>query len=161
MRVTLSESEIFQAAMIGVMRQCFAIRARLNGAYGADEANAWSKHIDGCMGEQAVSKFFNLHWDGTVGSLISKDVGRFQVRATVYSNGQLRVHPPDNDDDIFILVIGHPPTLDVVGWCYGREGKLEKFWSDRFNNGRPAFWVPPAELRPMEMLTTENDDDGH
>jgi hypothetical protein len=45
------------------------------------------------------------------------------------------------------------PKICLVGWCWGRDAKVKKFWDDP-GTSRPAYWVPrKAEiLRPMSEL---------
>jgi hypothetical protein len=35
---------------------------------------------------------------------------------------------------------------------YAYFGQKPHYWSDKFNNKRPAFWVPHDHLWPMEEL---------
>jgi hypothetical protein len=45
------------------------------------------------------------------------------------------------------------PKICLVGWCWGRDAKVKKFWDDP-GTSRPAYWVGrKAEiLRPMSEL---------
>lgn len=59
------------------------------------------------------------------------------------------MHRTDPDDRPFVLVTGVAPKFVLRGWIWGRDGKLEKYWGERNNNGRPAFFVPQSALQPM------------
>ena len=63
-------------------------------------------------------------------------------------------HQPEH----FAYVLVFPtvyPTFCIRGWCWGHEAKQTRFWGDKANNGRPAFFVPQDSgvLRdPDELL---------
>ena len=46
------------------------------------------------------------------------------------------------------LASGTAPTFKLRGWIRARDGKPPEFWRDP-TQGRPAFFVPAAALRPM------------
>jgi len=155
MIVTLTPVEAFTAALIGVMRHVQDIRdARKADIYGMPNGNPWVFDIEGALGEQVISKLFKLRWDGSVGNLYAKDVGKLQVRATSRQEGRLILHHRDNDNDIFFLVIcplGNSLDFNVVGWCYAKDGKQPEYVSDPVG-GRKAFFVERDALRDVEEL---------
>ena len=77
------------------------------------------------------------------------DVGDWQVRARSEAWHDLILHPDDDDNARHALVVGMPPDMFVVGWCYGRAGKLDGYWADPAG-GRPAFFVPQSVLIPFQ-----------
>lgn len=156
MDIKLTPSEVMQAAMAGVMRQVQNIKAGRRARYGAGNANDWQLHIQGCLGEFAVAKALGIFWSGNHGNLDAADVGDLQVRTTRYGNNPfLRLQKADNDDDVFILCSGVNDAFKLHGWMHGRDGKLDKFWGDKWNNGRKAFWVPNHLLNDMNELRRE------
>jgi hypothetical protein len=64
------------------------------------------------------------------------------------------LHPGDKDQDELPFVLVHPeaPKFHLMGWCYGHEGKQQKYWADKQRSDRPAFFVPQTDLRPIETL---------
>jgi hypothetical protein len=142
--------EIFAAAMIGVMRQ---IKHRSKGdkhRWNASLAGGWERDIEGACAEKYAAKKLGAYWfDGTNGR---SDVGPHQIRHTALSDGRLMLHPEDRDEEAFILVVGRAPAFELVGWCFGHEGKRQDYWADPTNSKRPAFFVPRSVLRPIDEL---------
>jgi hypothetical protein len=92
------------------------------------------------------------------------DIGPgLQVRFTPRPYGHLLLHKwvpglehaEDPNTHTFFLVTfpaEHPffPYYACRGWCYGWEGKLDKYWdSDPEYPERFCFWVPQAILHPF------------
>ena len=143
--------EIFSAAMVGVMRQ---IKHRSRGdkhKWNAPLAGGWDRDIESACAEKFAAKQLGLHWfDGTDGKT---DVGPHQVRHTPLPDGRLMLHPEDKDDEAFILVIGRVPAFDLIGWCFGHEGKRQDYWEDPTHDDRAAFFVPRKVLHRMDELS--------
>lgn len=148
--VTLTAVEYAFAANAGFLRNVGNVAKGRKDAHGY-KGEGYDIHVLGAVGEYVVSKALNVHWAGP-GRLRADDVRGLQVRTRSEDHYQLLLHPEDADDDIFVLVTGRFPRFTVHGWCYGREGKLEAFWQDRANNGRPCYFVPNDVLRPLESL---------
>jgi len=85
--------------------------------------------------------------------LDSKDVGVVQARSTERENGCLIVHEEDQDDLMYVLMIGPYPyeTMTIKGWLPGGACKQSGWWR---NSGvrTPAFFVPQRYLRNPSML---------
>ena len=69
---------------------------------------------------------------------------------TSHARGSLLLHPRDLDDAPYVLMTGGGGAYQVRGWIMGRDGKQEKYWGDRANQNRPAYWVPQSALNPIE-----------
>ena len=161
MDIQLTQSEIFQAAVAGSMRQCEAIKNNLAYAHGANPDHAWHLHIEGALGEMAVAKGLDVYWTGK-NKLRGIDVGgRFEVRTRPKGNYDLILHPADSDEAIFVLVVGRMGKYTLRGWIFGRDGKKEEYWGDKYNTGRPAYWVPQRALAPMDELAVGVDHFGY
>lgn len=149
--VDLTHEELLVAGIVGVMRQADALKRQRPSAHGYDEKDPWTKHVEGAAAEMAVAKVTNRYWSPLkAGALYGGpvDVGRMiQVRQTKRGDGCLLLHRSDADDHVFVLVIGSPPSFDVVGWIKAKDGKRPEFW--RTFTGRPAFFVPQEALRPV------------
>lgn len=143
---------MIQAGIVGVLRHVEDCNFGARGRYGANnEKIGWNADIDGAVGEVVVASFLNVFWDGKINDFKAKDVGDSQVRAT--RTDYLILHPPDDNDDIFVSVgIRKCPRCQLWGWFTGKEGKQQKWWCDKYNNGRPAFFVPQTELNDMDDL---------
>lgn len=153
MIVTLTWSEVMQAAQVGVMRRVTDLRDKRKGAYGiSPEANVWDIDVESSCGEMAAAKALNVFWSGAHGQLRARDIGgRYEVRTRTKATYDLILHPDDPDDAPFVLVLGRCPTYDVAGWIHARDGKQACYWKDPAG-GRPAFFVPRSALKPLADL---------
>lgn len=146
MNVELTWPEVLQAAHVGVLRQVFALRHDKQDRYGC--ADSWTSHINGACGELAAAKALGLFWSGAIGDLRARDVGPYQIRATERLDGCLILHPDDDDNHPFVLVVGSGQHYRLAGWILAREGKQDCWW----RGPRPAWFVPQSELQPMATL---------
>jgi hypothetical protein len=144
----LTWAEMVQACDVAVMRQVQNIKAGRHHRYGCQQADGWTVNIEGACGEMALAKLLGMFWSGAIGDLSAADVGHLQVRTTAHATGCLVLHPTDKDAEIFVLMVGTAPAFRAAGWCYGHEGKRERFWRDPTGKNRPAFFVPQKLLRP-------------
>jgi hypothetical protein len=151
--VQLSAPELFQCALVGVMRQCLNIKHGRDRrpAYGAPTDQSWNLHVEGAAGECAVAKHLGLYWTGNIGDLRADDVGTIQVRTRRRHDYDLLLHPEDPDDRVFILVTGRAPSFQIHGWIRAVDGKQKGWWKDPAGD-RPAYFVPQSALRPMNEL---------
>ena len=119
--------------------------------YGQD-GDGWQRAFLGVAGEIAYAKHKGVYWMPPFRPQRAGegDVGSVQVRTSSRIDGDLILHPRDGDDDTWVLVVGNPPDLYIVGWCWGRQGKLDRYWGDKARNGRPAFFVPQSVLIPFQ-----------
>jgi hypothetical protein len=157
--ITLSDSQIRQAAHIGVERQMVGLKNKPKFGQNAT-LTGWQNHITGALGEYAVSLWQNVFYDGRFMQFQAKDSGILQVRSTEYWKGGLCVHPEDNDDDIFVGVrVNNLPTCRLIGWAWAIDCKDQNFWKDPTGKNRPAFFVDPPylkEMRSPELLDIIN-----
>lgn len=145
--VTLTEQEMRLAADVGVGRQIRSMLAGRKDAYGF-KGDPWRIHIEGAMGELALAKALGRYWSGA-GELYGDDtdVGGVQVRTRTRHDYELYVWPRDEDEAIFVLVTGTPPSFRVHGWIRGADAKRQEWFKSL---GRaPAYFVPQEALRPL------------
>lgn len=155
MRVELTTAELVQAAIVGVYRQATNLRDGRRDAHGAPTGPmAWGVHVEGAAAEAAVAKAMGVWWSGALGALRAPDAGRAQVRSTTREDGCLIVHPGDDADAPFVLLVGCAPRWRVAGWLAGAECKRPEWWRDPTGQGRFAFFVPQRALR-AGLPTTE------
>lgn len=158
MQIELNASQMMIANLVASMRQIQNIKENRKDRYTSEQGgkvtNTWQKNAESCMAEMAVAKALGIYWDGNVGNRKAADVGPYQVRHTEHEHGRLILHPPDNSEDVFILVIGENGNYKLAGWLWARDGKKPEYWSDP-TKGRPAFFVPKSALYTMDSLPTE------
>jgi len=158
MALTLTSSEMFQAAVAGILRRLDALkrsRTMPNGTPSESGLNQWNVEIESCAAEMLVAKRVNQFWHAlsAAPTTLPGDVGRLQVRHTTRGNGCLILHPEDGDDVPFILVTGAYPDLRIIGWIMGRDGKHPRHWCAP-NHRRLAYFVPQSQLQPMDELVS-------
>lgn len=143
---TLSWFELFLAAQAGVIRQIEALKRGRVHRYGF-EGDGWAAHINGASAEMAAAKVLGAYWNALARDprSLPGDVGAYQVRWRARESWDLIVHPDDPDDAVFVLVVGTPPTMRIVGTILGAEAKRPEWWKDPAG-GRPAYFVPQAAL---------------
>lgn len=154
MHVKLTNGELDHAIGVGVKRTTFAILANLKHKYGYFGLG-FDISIAGAIGERAVAKVLDMDWDPKIGKWTSGDVGGFEVRTTLWPNGQLCVHghPADDRDAVYLLIrIPDLPNVDVAGWMYGRDAQNDDFWTDKNGNDRFAYFVPNGKLNHIDTL---------
>ena len=155
--IRLSWSEVFFAAMAGVMRRIQGMKHKREQMYGGGPCPDmfWQIDIISCIGEFALAKHLDCVWSGAIGLLTVPDVGPgYEVRATEWSDGRLRLHPPDKDEKPYVLARVNENVVTLVGWVYARVGKRKEYWQNIQKN-RPerfAFWVPNDMLHDMDEL---------
>lgn len=150
--VTLTWFEMFQAATVGAMRQIEALKRNRTDRHGY-KGDGWSIHINGAAAELAVAKASGRFWHALhhAPAELPGDVGRLQVRWRSKPLWDLIVHDDDPDDAYFVLVVGDVPKLSIVGFIRGAEAKQKSYYQDPAG-GRPAYFVPQAELAPFGDL---------
>ena len=158
MIVTLTPAEFLLAWMTGGMRCGAALRNGTKPAWGSSgdfDAERAGKDIIGALAEAAISKEFNLYWDPAVGETNRVDVGgKVEVRSVSAPTYHLIFHRKDKPHMPYVLVYPAGFDIHLLGWMYGRDGMQEKYWRDP-RNGRPQFYVPQSDLRPMPLLHDE------
>jgi hypothetical protein len=129
------------------------LRGRNNGPrFGA---KALEVHLLGAAGEMAVASYMGLkeHLYAEQEARRGSDdlPGGIDVKTRSKHKYDLLVQRRSDPSKKFVLVtIENQKTL-LHGWCYGSEAMDEKYWADPAR-GRPAYFVPQSELRPMESL---------
>lgn len=142
------------AALTGCERHIEKLMIGRPDFHGATLENGWNLDVEGAAGEMAFAKWRNNYWSGNMGNLKADDVGRYQVRTAGSHHFCLIIHEKDPNDRAFILVTGLAPHFVIRGWMWGRDAKQHIYWSDPAG-GRPAYFIPQKDLRPMPELKPE------
>jgi hypothetical protein len=150
--VTLTKDELLTVAIVGVQRGVYSKAANASPRYGIKEEDSWQSVVVGTIGEYVLAKHTGTFWSGALGDYQAADVGQWQVRTTPYPHGHLRMHRKDSSESAWVLITGSFFVYTIRGWIWGKDGKKDEYWGDKFNTGRPAFWVPQDVLNPIETL---------
>ena len=144
--IRLSWRELAIAADVGCQRRIRSMAEGLNDAYGYNgEGDIWTREVNGAAAEMAVAKFFNRYWEAGVNTFKAPDVEGVQVRHTTREDGCLIIREHDPPDELYVLVIGAPPTFRIAGALYGRQAKRPEWLRDP-GGVRPAYFVPQDAL---------------
>ena len=149
--VQLNWAQIYSGAIVGIMRQVQNIDFKSRDRYGRSNGADWQDGIESCLAEMAVANYLGLYWDGNIGNYNAPDVGPYQVRHTSWPNGCLLLHKQDKDEEACVLAIGKNGHYRLAGWAWIGEMKKDEYWMDK-GNGRPCYFVPQTDLRPMAEL---------
>lgn len=144
-QVSLGNTEIMEAAVVGVMRVVRVIQEHRKDKTKGDPTEMWLKHIEGALGEKAMAKSRNSYWNG-VNFNFGTDVGKkTEVRTTKYDNGRLLIQEDDDDEKIYWLLTGYNGQYTIRGWMFGKDCKRDE-WLDEPQKGRPCYCVPQNVL---------------
>ena len=155
--IELSPIQMELARRIGTARN--KPQRQANRLDGVVKGNSLTRDIEGAEGEMAVAAALGLDspaekaaalpismWDKWKLTRAATDLPGIEVRCTTYANGRLLLDYKDKDDLPYVLVIKkNPNRFTIAGWCYGKEGKQSKYWTDHLP--RPCYAVPQSELR--------------
>ncbi len=148
--VELTEEELAEALDCGKARLAKAKRKKSKDYLGLDSLDS---HVMGARGERAFSKFIGEPWVCTLnGYGGAPDVRGCQIRTVPKTSGDLKVKENDPDHRPCILVVDHAPRFWMRGWLLASEARRLGTIADPGNRGRPATFVPPSKLRPMQEL---------
>lgn len=163
-RVDLHETEMAYVEWMAERWVVNADRLGLRMRYGAsdDPATKMALTRTGIAGEVAFAKYRGLYYCPPLGPQRDGqgDVGTWQVRARSETWYDHILHPDDDDNARHALIVGKAPTLYVVGWCWGRDGKRSEYWADPTGTGRWAYFVPQAALTRFEISPDRIHADG-
>jgi hypothetical protein len=144
MGLTFDELEI--AAHAGTDRELRALRLGRKHRYGYAPVANWTTHIEAAIAEATAAKWRGYKWVPTADTDAAGDIAPgVQVRHSLRLDGHMPLHPPDPADHAYVFVVGAGLGQRIVGWCWGYEGKQERYW--RADLERPCFFVPQSVLR--------------
>jgi hypothetical protein len=159
--VELSAPEYAGCCRVGDARQESNVRRGRRNHNGAEFSRGAEYHRLGASGEYVFAVGSGIPYVPVLDDMAARDVGGWQVRATHWARGHLRIDKwKDDPTHPFALVTGLPPLFYIAGWMWGFEGMQERWWRDMTRVGCPSFWVPydaihkefPANFRTDAFL---------
>ena len=151
--VTLTALEIGIAAGIGCTRQIESRSQRRVDHSGKGVELLWEHDINGAIGEYVVAKSLNVFPDVRLGTFKLPDIGKLQVRTTLYDNGCLLIRTNDSSDDMYALVVGVRNeffTYRIAGCLRGYDAMQPQWLTDKGNGREPQYFVPQSALEPFK-----------
>jgi hypothetical protein len=152
--ISLSNTEIRVAALMGADRRVSAINAARTGLAGQAAESKWHDDWIGALGELAVAKAINRYPAGIaeIPDYAGDIYPGIEVRTSARADGCLIVRPRDKPGRPYVLVLGLAPELKVAGWMLGGDAMRPRYWREGFNGRAAAYFVPATELRPITEL---------
>ena len=146
MLVRLTEIEMEMGSFVGCKRRAESRAKNRKQGAGYNEADAWRNDIEGACAELAYCKALGIYWPGSINSFKDADCGKLtQIRQTHHLNGSLIVRDRDPDNHFYVLVVGHCPEFEIVGWIKGHDAKKNEFLRCP-GDQNPAYFVPQNKL---------------
>jgi hypothetical protein len=146
--VELDEAEVSEATACGRKRFESAKRKKRKDYLGEPSLDS---HVLGALGERAFAKWINEPWTCSMNGFGgAADVRGVQVRTVPKTSGELKVRADDPDRRPCVLVVSHGARLWLRGWLLAAEARRLGSTADPGDRGRPATFVKPGLLRPMQ-----------
>lgn len=146
MQVRLTEIEMEMASLVGCKRRAESRAKNRQQPQGYNESDAWRNDIEGAAAELAYCKATETYWPGSINSFKDADCGKLtQIRQTHHLNGSLIVRDNDPDTHFYVLVVGHCPIFNIIGWIRGVDAKKNEFVRCP-GDMNPAYFVPQKHL---------------
>lgn len=106
------------------------------------------EEVIGVCAEMIAAKYLDKFWTPSVNTFhATPDIEpNIEVRGSDKPHYSLIVRDNDPDDRWYILVLGTPPTMTVIGCMRGAEAKQDK-WLKNPGGHRQSWFVPQWALR--------------
>lgn len=148
---TLNDWQMAFGAVVGCMRNSFALGIHGRPKYGQDSASRSEDDILGARGEIIIALDLNIFWDGTVGQWGGPDVGRLQVRTRSENWHDLIVYLDADPRDTYVLVVGTGPRFRIVGSIRAAKAKQTGVLMNPGERaGGAGYFLPQHELDPYD-----------
>jgi len=159
--VYLDDFDISRADGVAEARLQSAVRRRRKDYLGQDSL---SSHVLGARCELAAANFLQKPWSESVDTFNAPDIEPdFQVRgvrhqAQLTQGGkpigsfEYRLKVKNTDVNLWrcILVVQNKPRVfELLGWIVAQDAKHQRWVDDPGSRGKPAYFVPRSELRPI------------
>jgi hypothetical protein len=87
---------------------------------------------------------------------ITQETRFIKIKFIEDSRGKLVLYDEDPDSYIYVLVSSDLYSeFNIIGWCYGYEGKISEYRMKNVGYGKPCFFVSKKTLRSLEALKVE------
>lgn len=159
MIVKLTPEEMSQAVDVANKRYLYSLLTKGRDSVDKKEwTEGFLAHLAGATGEVAVAKALDMQWPGWINRFKSRpDLGnRIEVRHRRDGSRDLIVRKDDDSNSLFVLTTGQDNEVVVHGYIKGKVAK-KKIWLAAHGGKPEAYFVPRANLMPIEMLRSEDE----
>jgi len=149
--INLLHSEFHYAVQTALLRMAVSKLQGNNHAstYQRGLMERLEQEVIGACGEMACAKYLDCYHLGRVNTFHNVlDVGMFEVRATKVATGCLILRDNDSPTREYMLIVGEPPRMTVVGHIKGADGMRDCYLRDP-GLIRKAWFVPQSALIPL------------
>lgn len=151
--VTLTRDELRHAAHAGIERRLDAMEKQRAGRFKEPEwKQRWYQStVVGAIGELAVAKALNAHWDPNVGVVDMADVLEYEVRTSELPDPRLKLYPRDVRKSTYILCSYKRDQVLIQGWLPGYE--IEALGREEFQDN--VYTATVSELYGIVDLNAD------
>ena len=171
--MSIWEIELSAADLAEVKEAAEARQGTNRGAANPDGAVIASFKADylGAIGEKGLSLIMKKDWDGKHFSYeqwlkwrhAGGDVSGLEGKCTDHPYGRLWLREKQiwHPERPYVLLKAHNlPKVLAAGWAYGKDIRQDQYL-EQGNYGKPCYYIPNSELRPMEdlvkLIEADND----
>lgn len=148
MKVTLTPHEAYVAGLVGYRRNLEAIFKNRTPRFPEKvPGELFGFHILAAQAEIAVAKALGVYWSPHINHFEGGDVGRIEVRYSQRPDVKVR----ERDDGVVVGVSGYCPEFLIVGFVAASYARSH-YQPTAPREGPPAYFVPIADLTPIEVL---------
>jgi len=148
--------------MIAALREIQHERKQTKTRYGWDDSvDSPSVRFLSLCGEIAAARFLGLYWPLAYRKPVVPDLAGVEVFTPRNRKHNLLLHDGDTDEVRWLLVVGPPPEMEIVGWAWTAEIRTPENWAAHLP--RPCYLFQQSKLRRdfwWEQSTTEQGRQG-
>lgn len=161
MRIVLERSDVIAAVAVATFHTLRCIVRDAVPKNNQDPKNRLDDTLAGYLAENAVARALGvswpqphtLAWEGRKEGDLIVNGHAIEVRSSPHPHAAFLLGQREDPDDRFYVMVvpvaDEAHTYDVLGGVQGKDMKQERFFCDRAGKGRPCFWFPVSDLRPL------------
>jgi hypothetical protein len=152
--ITFDEKDLLLATSVAIRRNSSNIKNRVRTEHNTNlRKTSWQGHCIGALGELAVCFYFGVEFKTEIGNFNDLDVANaYEVRTGWRKDSHLAMFPEDFDNVPFIHVRGSLDKFGIMGWLWGKEAKQQRWWRDKWRNGRTNYYIHEDNLRCIKTI---------
>ena len=154
--IHLSPEDVKRAVRIGAKRRADSMSKGQRDKFAPGSfPDQIVREVAGAAGELAIANLCGVPWSESVGTYrnepdVTVDGEAIEVRWS--ERRDVKIARNDRPDQYVAAVRGFPPVMIFVGWIRAEDGQRDQFEKDPGGYGKPAFFVPYANLAPGDAF---------